>query len=295
MAVELKPQWLSLPALANRRISYAQNFEDILLERAFPDRAGFYIDAGANDPVFQSVTKRFYDRGWSGINIEPQPGLASRLIDARPRDINLNCGVGSVETVLTYYEVQSVPGWSTFVPELGEQQRSLGHDVIERPIPIRKLAEICAEHVQERTIDFLKIDVEGFEREVILGADWSRWRPRVVIVETYNHQHWEPLLIEANYRFLLFDGINRFYVRAEEYQTLAPAFSTPVTCLDLAVPYEYSRLIEELQDHPAQLLIRKQTEGGRRWLRNRHPRVARFLKQMLTAAGYSRTVTRDAG
>src|ERR1041384_3211716 len=70
-------------------VSYAQNFEDVLLHRIFGNLArGFYVDIGASDPMIGSVTKIFYDRGWSGINIEPSSTFP-RLAAARPRDVNL--------------------------------------------------------------------------------------------------------------------------------------------------------------------------------------------------------------
>src|SRR5436190_9613001 len=76
-------------------ITYAQNFEDVMLTRLFGDRAdGFYVDVGAGGPKRSSVTKWFYDQGWSGINIEPHRELFQALVAARPRDINLDCGIG---------------------------------------------------------------------------------------------------------------------------------------------------------------------------------------------------------
>src|SRR5713101_373530 len=76
--------------------SYAQNFEDVMLHRALADvEHGFYVDVGAGDPVIDSVTKAFYDRGWHGINIEPDRGYFAKLKAPRPRDVNLNgaCGL----------------------------------------------------------------------------------------------------------------------------------------------------------------------------------------------------------
>src|SRR5262249_31332093 len=95
-------------------VSYAQNAEDVLLNRLFPDGVGFYIDVGAHDPVHLSVTKHFYDRGWSGINLEPEPVGFAKLCDQRPRDINLNVGVSDHDGAMTFYEAPGATGWSTF-------------------------------------------------------------------------------------------------------------------------------------------------------------------------------------
>ncbi|MGH9038853.1 MAG: FkbM family methyltransferase, partial [Acidimicrobiia bacterium] len=96
--------------------SYAQNYEDVLLTRVFPPGlTGFYIDVGANDPVQHSITKRFYDQGWHGINIEPARSPFERLVAARPRDVCLNVGLSDEPGQLSFYELpaESVGG-STF-------------------------------------------------------------------------------------------------------------------------------------------------------------------------------------
>ena len=77
-------------------ISYAQNFEDVMLWRALRDiPQGFYVDVGANDPVIDSVTRWFYQQGWHGINIEPVPHWHQRLQADRPLDINLQMAVST--------------------------------------------------------------------------------------------------------------------------------------------------------------------------------------------------------
>ena len=134
-------RWITREDVALKTVSYAQNHEDILLRRAFgAGHAGFYVDAGANDPVFHSVTKLLYENGWRGINIEPTPVLHDRLVADRPRDINLNVGVSDVEGTLTFFEVAPpLHGWSTFLPEIAETYRQQGVIPTERPIPVTTL------------------------------------------------------------------------------------------------------------------------------------------------------------
>ena len=152
-------------------ISFAGDQEDVLLARVFRDKVdGFYVDVGANDPVTCSVTKHFYDHGWHGINIEPIPRLHDRLRAARPRDVNLNVGLADRGGQLTFHECPAIDAWSTFSREVADHHRSRGVEVQEYPVPVTTLAEICAQHVRGE-IDFLKIDVEGLEREVIAGGD----------------------------------------------------------------------------------------------------------------------------
>lgn len=203
-------------------LTYAQNHEDVLLWRALKDiKNGFYIDVGANDPEVDSVTKAFYDLGWWGINIEPMPSYRQAFLDARPRDINLTVAAGSQGGHITLFEVPSMNGWASTERSVADAHRVEGYDVIETDVPLRPLKDICEEHVRG-DIHFLKIDVEGFEAEVLRGMDFSRWRPWIVVIEATmpnssipNHQVWEHMITGNDYHFAYFDGLNRYYVAAE--------------------------------------------------------------------------------
>jgi FkbM family methyltransferase len=226
-------------------ISFAQNQEDVLLRRAFPDgNDGFYIDVGANDPVWDSVTKHFYDLGWYGINIEPGKGAYDRLCADRKNDINLNIGLSNCESTFEFTEFPSSPGLSTFSPDMAGVWRHLQLETIKRTVPVMTLAQVCDAFV-DRPIDFLKIDTEGHEREVIEGGDWHRWRPRVILVEAVWPERWEHLILAADYVFAIFDGLNRYYVRTEDSQLIS-ALNTPVNPRDDYVPFYYHHTIEQL-------------------------------------------------
>ncbi|MFM7159298.1 MAG: FkbM family methyltransferase [Planctomycetaceae bacterium] len=236
-------------------ISYAQNREDVLLNRLFPPGyAGFYIDIGANHPLNGSVTAHFSRaRGWRGINVEPT-GLYHDLVRERPRDVTLNCAVSNRAGTATFFAFPPDSGVSTFDPELArEAEARLRVAPRHLEVPVRTLAEICREHAPP-VIDFLSIDVEGHERQVIEGADWQTFRPRVVLVEatephttTPSHERWESLLLEGGYLFAAFDGLNRYYVRREE-PAMVPLLQTPVNTLDGYVPVQEQRAIEEVQE-----------------------------------------------
>jgi FkbM family methyltransferase len=208
-------------------ISYAQNFEDVLLWRALGHiKNGFYIDVGANDPVDHSVTKAFYDAGWHGVNIEPLPSFHQAFLAQRPRDINLAIAAGSSEGTLTLYDVPDVNGWASPDQAVADAHRADGFEVAELQVPMRTLAGVCAEHVRG-DIHFLKIDVEGFEGEVLRGMDFARWRPWLLVIEATlpnsrvtNHESWEALVTVHGYRFAHFDGLNRYYVSPEHPELL---------------------------------------------------------------------------
>lgn len=233
--------------------SFAQNREDVLLDRAFARGVkGFYIDVGAHDPVLHSVTKHFYDLGWQGINIEPVSEAFGRLAVARDRDINLNVGISDEAGALTLYESPLGTGLSTFSAVVAGHHRAAGWSMVEAIVPVATLAGVCEEHVEGRTIDFLSIDVEGFERQVLEGADFERFRPRVVLVEatrpgtsTPSHEEWEKLLLGARYAFATFDGLNRYYVRQED-EDLRHVFEVPVNVFDDYVVHDHKKQIEDL-------------------------------------------------
>jgi len=191
------------------------NGEDCIIDNLLGHPAnGFYIDVGAHSPNHGTITKYFYEKGWNGINIEPQRNYFNQLNLARQRDINLNVAVGSENGTLKLWLGD---GLSTFV----EKYAHTDWEQIE--VPVVTLKEICDTHVGDRTIDFLKIDVEGWEREVILGADWERYRPRVLCIEATIpmttidiYSEWEDILLNAKYEFVQKDSYNRYYTPSKE-------------------------------------------------------------------------------
>ncbi len=263
------------------RVSYAQFAEDVVLDRVFPDSTGFYIDAGANDPVLHSVTKRFSDRGWCGVNIEPNPVVFARLQRERVRDVNLNCGVAVRPGMLTFYDFPTVNGWSTFVPELADHYRKLGLEPVESTVAVRTLASICEEHVGNRTIDFLKVDVEGYEAQLLYGGDWRRWRPRVLLIEATWFEGWEPFLLgEAKYLFATTDGINRYYVRSED-EELIEVLGTPPRVEDFFIPYGTYRELESIGGESITRRWRRSAAEGVRVGLRRFPAIKATAKRVL--------------
>jgi FkbM family methyltransferase len=198
-------------------ISYAQNYEDVMLWRALKHvEKGFYIDVGAAHPDDYSVTRAFYDRGWHGINVEPTSQYFQRLAGARPRDLNLNIALAAQAGHLPFFEVEGT-GLSTLDRGISEEHRAAGWTVHEATIQVNTLAEICRDHVAG-DVHFLKIDVEGAEAAVLAGADLGLCRPWIILVEAtrplsseQNHLEWEAIVTKSDYRFAYFDGLNRFY------------------------------------------------------------------------------------
>lgn len=235
-----------------RFLSHAQNREDVRLHRAFPGGTGFYIDVGAADPVEYSVTKSLYDLGWHGINIEPQSYYFERLWADRPRDINLQICLSDRAGETTLYEAPTHRGFSTINPAVASAMAS--QKIESRPvrIPTKTLTQICELHALPR-IDVLKIDVEGHERAVLLGADFKRFRPVVLVIEateqnatTPNHHLWEDVVLAADYQFAVFDGLNRFYVRKED-AALAETIALAPNVFDDYGPADVWQSVAELE------------------------------------------------
>lgn len=215
-------------------VSYAQNREDVLLDRVFKGVAtGFYIDIGAFDSTMGSVTKTFYDRGWSGVNVEPGP-IFDELARERPRDINVKAVVTDQEGEVDFFEDLVDPGMSKVAGESSVAE-SGGHSVRVRAVTLNSLV---AQYAGGREINFLKIDAEGSEAAIVKSTDWISFRPLVLIIEATApwsnelvNQDWEPTLLANNYLRAYFDGINVFYVRAESSDLLGH-FQRPVNVLD---------------------------------------------------------------
>jgi FkbM family methyltransferase len=226
-------------------ISYAQTREDVLLWRALHNvHRGFYIDIGAHDPTALSVTRAFYDRGWRGINVEPNPLYAEKLRKERPRDVTLEVALGHSPGMATFYEFGDT-GLSTMVKEIADEHMTGGFKATELRVPVTTLAAVT-DDLGDQEVHFLKIDVEGYERQVLCGANFGKVRPWIVLIEAVrpmtsipSYGAWEPLLLEAGYKFVYFDGLNRFYV-AKEQSDLKRYFLAPVSICD---PFRDSEVV----------------------------------------------------
>ena len=224
--------------------SYAQNFEDVILERLFKEvEQGFYVDIGAWDPSHLSVTAHFYKKGWNGINVEPIAERLECFQKYRSRDINISAAIATEEGFVNLCVCEKEEYLSTTNAQHAATLKE--RDVSTRLVRSRTLNSILEENAPEQ-ISFLKIDVEGSEADVLASIDLSRWRPRVILLEATlpcgrpdwdhpeNHgvwDKWEPDLLKAGYTFAHFDGLNRFYVRNED-QKLIPRFHLPPGVFD---------------------------------------------------------------
>lgn len=168
------------------RISFSQEGEDLILARFLePRTTGFYIDIGAHHPRRFSNTCYFYQRGWRGINIDPMPGSMDEFNRKRPDDINLELAVSDRECERTYY-VFNDTALNTFDDTLATEREKLSryHIVDTTNVKCRRLDSILSEYLPENQhIDFMTIDAEGLDAEILRSNDWQRYRPDYLIVE----------------------------------------------------------------------------------------------------------------
>lgn len=223
-----------------RFLSYAQNREDVVLWRALGHVAnGRYVDVGANDPTEGSVSRAFYEHGWSGVAVEPDSSFAERFRVQRPRDIVVEAVVtDATESSAVLHRFEGT-GLSTLVDGIRDFHLDAGLTSFETRVPALSLDSVIeGAGMMDEEIHFLSIDTEGSEESVLRSVNFRRIRPWVVVVEatapnttTRTHLAWEPLLLDAGYEFCLFDGLSRFYV-AEEHRHLASSLDYPACVFD---------------------------------------------------------------
>jgi FkbM family methyltransferase len=225
-------------------VSYAQRFEDLYLMRCFTSRgAGFYIDIGSGHPVYDNTSFAFYLRGWHGITVEPNPWLARLTRAVRPRDRHIEALVGATAGEATFYLVNDFHGLSTMIESHARAaQTQFGKSSQAIAAPVTTLKELCRQYAPP-AFDFLKVDVEGAEQDVLLNGDWQNYRPKVVVAEALAPytlapawQAWEPFLAKHGYRYAWFDSLNRYYL-AEEASELARCFEAAPSSFDDAFQF----------------------------------------------------------
>jgi len=166
--------------------AFSQQGEDMVVNCLFQaNRTGFYVDIGAHHPLRYSNTQLFYAKGWRGINIEPNPQVMVEFARKRPNDINLQLGIAGKAGNLTYY-VFSDPALNTFDGEAARECQANGRFQLRDKlvVPVRTLASVLDDYLPRETIiDFMSVDVEGLDEEVLRSNDWEKYRPRAIIAE----------------------------------------------------------------------------------------------------------------
>ena len=221
-------------------VSYAQNFEDVLLWRALKDvPKGRYIDVGAQHPIADSVSKGFYDIGWRGVHIEPVPEYANLLRANRPDEQVFQAALGATAGIDTLFCIPD-SGLSTVVEDVARHHAPASSLVVrEIAVPRMTLNQIFEALPDKEAVHWLKIDVEGAEKAVLLGWNKKKYRPWIVVVEATLpgsteecFADWEAELTDHAYAHVYSDGLNRFYLAAEQQAALGSRFAYPPNVFD---------------------------------------------------------------
>lgn len=167
--------------------SYSQAGEDEIIDSLLKIKKGFYIDVGTNHPYRFNNTARFWKKGWTGVNIEPDPQLYSYIASIRNNDTNLNIGIATNKTSLDFYKFNPHT-LSTF--SLGEKDKYIkdGYELVStKKIKVMPLSEVVTKYAKGKTVDLLSIDTEGYDYEVLKSIDWKIFRPTVICIESVEH------------------------------------------------------------------------------------------------------------
>ncbi len=218
-------------------ISYAQNFEDVMLWRALQHvENGFYIDIGAQDPICDSVSMAFYERGWRGVHVEPNNSYAEKIKKARPDEVVEEVAIGMGKGEIPFYTFSGT-GLSTASVEISERHVLAGFVAIKTQVPVISMDSLL-EKYYDKTIHWLKLDVEGHEQNVLESWRENSNRPWILVIEgtkpmtqEKNHLNWQHLVIEKGYIPVYFDGLNCFYIH-ENHKELITFFDAPPNIFD---------------------------------------------------------------
>lgn len=203
------------------KLSYSRAGEDLWIDDYFRSKAtGYYVDVGAYHPVDYSNTFKFYLKGWRGINIDPNQEVIELFDQIRPRDQNFNFAISDIRGPIDYFMNKWDPSMNTISPGFARETSSLyGFDIAEkRTVERRRLDEVL-EAVRDKLpkIDFLNVDVEGHDLEVLQSNDWDRFRPTIVLAEInaglgqVKDSAVSKLLFDKGYSLTAYTSINPAY------------------------------------------------------------------------------------
>jgi FkbM family methyltransferase len=210
----------------------SQYYEDYILSYVFGEQAsGVYVDVGVNDPNKLNSSVYFHQKGWKGVNIEPIKNHYDDLVKSRPGQININKAISNYKGIAKFNFITNCDGHSSLKANSNKKNET---EIVE--VNVDTLTNIFTEY-SINEIDFLKIDVEGSELEVVEGLDLKRFRPKVIVLESvspadhFGFISFEDRVISNNYVFAMTDDLNRYYVRKESEKELLERFDFINSCV----------------------------------------------------------------
>jgi FkbM family methyltransferase len=168
------------------RLNYSQFGKDITAANLFRNvKSGFYVDIGAHHPLRHSNTAIFHMRGWQGVNVEPMLRGFRAFQRLRPNAINVRAAIHNEADSVTLYKFRG--GLSNTTVEERVKGLRKSKDVVgEEVVPAVSLNRVFERHVPEGTqVNYLSMDIEGYDTEAVLAFDLDRYRPDVVCLEIH--------------------------------------------------------------------------------------------------------------
>jgi len=215
----------------NHKKSYSQCGEDLIVKFIFDSLSiakPSYIDIGAHDPFLISNTALFNELGSRGINIDPDDNLLEKFKAVRPEDINLNIGVGPEKSKMELY-IMSEKALNTFSKKEAENCVKEGLEIIDtKSVDILTLDEIINKYNNGIFPEFLSLDAEGFDFDILKSIDYNKYYPKVICVETISfsktgkgvkNQELIDFLISKDYLLYADTHINSIFVNKDFRKT----------------------------------------------------------------------------
>jgi FkbM family methyltransferase len=168
---------------------YSQDGEELLI-RSFggykKNYKGFYIDIGAYHPLIYSNTQWFYEKGWKGINIDAMPDSMRIFNKIRKRDINLEIGISDESGEPEYYSFKYADDMNSFNSVLSKERINNGEIKEIVKIKVFPINEVLKKYLpKQQKIDFITIDVEGYEMKILRTLDFKKYAPKFFLIEDY--------------------------------------------------------------------------------------------------------------
>jgi FkbM family methyltransferase len=206
MLRQIKTAIRSLLGIKSETDYYSQGGEDAIISKTFsyfvPIEKGVYLDIGAYHPYKHSNTYMLYKAGWRGINIDPRPGSKMLFDKYRKEDINIEAGIGDRDGQMTYYMLDEDSTMNSFSKENLERLGVFDQVKKTFEIPVLTIKSLLAQHPEISAVDYLNIDAEGFEMQILSGMDFGRTAPKVISIEQNNVLTFADVLKSEAYLFL---------------------------------------------------------------------------------------------
>ena len=200
-------------------LHYAEFAEDVMVNRIFKNlNKGFYVDIGAYHPFKGSLTYHLYKKGWHGINIDISKASIDLFNISRKRDMNINCAISDHDGETYYYENS----------EINQQNSLFKSNENQKKIKIKcfTLNNILDSN-KIKKVDFINVDTEGNELQVLKGIDFEKIDPLLLTVEDNsfdfnNDKKMEKInfMKSKNYEILNIIGVTMFFIKKKSVDSL---------------------------------------------------------------------------